>query len=191
MQISLGKYRPQLLAFIEAMRTEYGLPLAVPPNKVKKTARSRYTDILYWKIWFTHLLQWAMLPNESQKKGFWRNPTKKTLALFSAYRTEEGLEHTRLHLGWLPAWGEICQRIHFSLDFTQTKRNLVVFCESSCWFLWDTYCNFWKRMTVHFFQTLKLTVRTPPPPPPKKKTKQEMKSFPAICRGFYRPVMEL
>lgn len=118
-----------------------------------------------------------------KKKGFWRNPTKKTWALFSAYRTEEGLEHTRLHLGWLPAWGEICQRIHFSLDFTQTKRNLVVFCESSCWFLWDTYCNFWKRMTVHFFQTLKLTVRTPAPPP-KKKQNRKWRVFQQFAGAF-------
>ena len=153
------------------MRTEYGLPgylLLYPQTRWKKQL---VADIL---IYFIETYDLHIYYNEPcfrtnpKKKGFWRNPTKKTWALFSAYRTEEGLEHTRLHLGWLPAWGEICQRIHFSLDFTQTKRNLVVFCESSCWFLWDTYCNFWKRMTVHFFQTLKLTVRTPPPHPPKK-----------------------
>ena len=47
MQISLGKYRPQLLTFIEAMRTEYGLLLAVPPNKVKKKL---VADILIYFI---------------------------------------------------------------------------------------------------------------------------------------------
>ena len=92
MQISLGKYRPQLLAFIEAMRTEYGLPLAVPPNKVKKTAI--VADIL---IYFIEKYDLHIYYNEPcfrtnpQKKGLLAKSNKKDVGFIFSLSNRRGI----------------------------------------------------------------------------------------------------